>query len=82
MEDSGCLIQSSKNETVVDQPEIKTIKRKPTQKGNLIILPETGLSMRKLPPIVADKNVRLPSKTPSSPLVQVFFYNHTISQSL
>ena len=50
--------------------ESPSIKHKHANE-NLIILPETGVAVTKLPPITADREVRLPCKTPSSPLVQM-----------
>ena len=58
--------------------EVKLVKQKPKTPRNkkhlddkLIILPQTGLAVKKLPPITGNKSVPLPSKTPSSPLVKV-----------
>ena len=50
--------------------EVSPIREK-SPKEKLIFLPQTGLALKKLPPIVSDREVRLPCKTPSSPLVQM-----------
>ena len=71
MEDSECSSPNKSNEVTIHNQKTKFTKSKKQLKDKLIILPQTGLSVKKLPPITADKNVMLPSKTPTSPLVQV-----------
>ena len=60
-----------KTENILPERKSKIMKNRKTAKEKLIILPETGLAMRTLPPIIAERDVILPSKTPTSPLVQV-----------
>ena len=71
MEDSGCSSPSNKAETSLQEHKLESTTGPKYQDDKLIILPQTGLAVRKLPPITSDRDVRLPCKTPSSPLVQV-----------
>ena len=71
MEDSECSSPNKSNEVTNRNQKMKFTKSKKQLKDKLIILPQTGLTVKTLPPITADKNVMLPSKTPTSPLVQV-----------
>ena len=78
MEDSGCSSPSDKAETTFQEQKLESVKSKKYQEEKLIILPQTGLAVRKLPPITSDRDVRLPCKTPTSPLVQVQYYNFVL----
>ena len=71
MEDTETSSPSKRNEAVHQKPKSKMSKSKKNMAEKLIILPQTGLAVKKLPPITADTTVPLPSKTPTSPLVQV-----------
>ena len=71
MEDTESLSPNKRNETIHQTQKIKTSKNKKNSSEKLIVLPQTGLAVKKLPPIMPDKTVPLPSKTPTSPLVQV-----------
>ena len=70
MEDVGSSNLSNKAESNLKEEKNETGSQ--NNVGNkLIILPNTGIALRKLPPIISDRDVRLPCKTPTSPLVQV-----------
>ena len=71
MEDTESLSPSKRNEAIHQKQKIKISKTKKNSAEKLIVLPQTGLAVKKLPPIIPDKTVPLPSKTPTSPLVQV-----------
>ena len=71
MEDTESLSPNKKNEAIHQKQKIKISKPKKNSAEKLILLPQTGLAVIKLPPIIADKTVPLPSKTPTSPLIQV-----------
>ena len=76
MEDSECSSPNKSNEVTIHKQKPKVTKSKKQLGDKLIILPQTGLAVKRLPPMTADKNVMLPSKTPTSPLVQVIVDNN------
>ena len=71
MEATECPSPNKTSEVNLAKQKPKTSKTKKHLDDKLIILPQTGLAVKKLPPITGNKSVPLPSKTPSSPLVQV-----------
>ena len=71
MESTECTSQANKVELSTLHRSAKATKPPKTRGKKMIILPQTGLAVKKLPPIIADRDVRLPPKTPTSPLVQV-----------
>ena len=71
MESTECTSQANKVELSTLHRSAKATKPPKTRGKKMIILPQTGLAVKKLPPIIAYKDVRLPPKTPTSPLVQV-----------
>ena len=71
MEATECPSPNKTSEVNLAKQKPKTSKNKKHLDDKLIILPQTGLAVKKLPPITGNKSVPLPSKTPSSPLVQV-----------